>query len=570
MTPRAAGARRGRLLSGCLAAAAVVPVMLAIATPSSAARNPEAAPLSRWGPVPPGVTAQWPTAGQNIFNSHSNMFERDISSSNVSKLRLAYTITTHGDVSATPAVVGGYIYFPDWGGYLTKADLKTGEIIWSYPISDYNGIPGSVSRNTPAVSGNIAVIGDQNAPEGGAGTRLMAVSTVTGHLIWVTKLAPDFAAALTSSPVIYHGVIYEGISSREEIVATIPTYKCCTYRGSVVAVSLKTGKILWRAYTVPANGGVPGGYSGGPIWSSTAAIDPAHHLLFTTTGNNYSQPADVTACQQAGNPASQCLSPDDHIDSIVALDMRTGAIRWTAGLHQFDDWNAACLPNYPHNNCPVDPGDDGDFADGPHVFFVREPGGKRLEVVGAGQKTGVYWEVNALTGQILWSSAVGPGGNHGGMQWGTATDGKRIYIADTNSDKVPYTLRDGQTITSGLFAAVSPVTGDVLWQTPDPTGNEDQSAVTVANGVMYAGSMSGYMYAIDAATGKILWSYHGQGSSNASPAVVGDHVLWGNGYDRFGEGTGSTTFYVFTLPERRMSRNSPSSGASAASPARRG
>ena len=46
----------------------------------------------------------------------------------------------------------------------------------------------------------------------------------------------------------------------------------------------------------------------------------------------------------------------------------------------------------------------------------------------------------------------------------------------------------------------------------------------------------------------ILWSFVGQGSSNAGPAVGLDGtVYWGNGYSHFGLGTGSTTFYAFSV-----------------------
>jgi polyvinyl alcohol dehydrogenase (cytochrome) len=66
--------------------------------------------------------------------------------------------------------------------------------------------------------------------------------------------------------------------------------------------------------------------------------------------------------------------------------------------------------------------------------------------------------------------------------------------------------------------------------------------------VLYAGSTTGYMYAIDAATGKVLWQFKGQGSSLAGPAVVNGSVYWGNGYTA-DWATPGTTFYVFGLPK---------------------
>jgi polyvinyl alcohol dehydrogenase (cytochrome) len=65
---------------------------------------------------------------------------------------------------------------------------------------------------------------------------------------------------------------------------------------------------------------------------------------------------------------------------------------------------------------------------------------------------------------------------------------------------------------------------------------------------MFAGSMSDWMFALDGKTGKILWSYKGDGSSNAGPAIVGNTMYWGNGYDNhFISRNPSTTFYAFSV-----------------------
>jgi polyvinyl alcohol dehydrogenase (cytochrome) len=75
-----------------------------------------------------------------------------------------------------------------------------------------------------------------------------------------------------------------------------------------------------------------------------------------------------------------------------------------------------------------------------------------------------------------------------------------------------------------------------------------QAAVSVAAGVLYASSLDGYLYAIDAATGAVLWESLGEGSSNAGPAIVDGSLCWGNGCARAGIGTASRTFYSFTVP----------------------
>ncbi len=77
----------------------------------------------------------------------------------------------------------------------------------------------------------------------------------------------------------------------------------------------------------------------------------------------------------------------------------------------------------------------------------------------------------------------------------------------------------------------------------------NQGPVTIANGVMYAGALDqeGTMYAFDAATGNILWSFASGGSVNSGAAVVNGVVYWGSGYSSLG-GTHGTHLYAFTAP----------------------
>lgn len=475
-----------------------------------------------------GWAPDWTSGGRDLANTRSNPFEHKISARNVAHLKTKWALPTRGEVSATPAVTGGAVYFPDWAGYLTKADARTGRVLWSRHLSEYTGLEGNISRTSPAVADGVVYIGDQGGSVG-AGARLLAVDATTGDLIWSKLVDAHPAAQLTQSPVVNEGVVYQGVSSIEFALAGEPDYACCTFRGNLVAVDARTGSIKWRTYVVPDNGGEAGGYSGASIWGGVPAIDPHRGRVYVTTGQNYAVPTEAKDCQLAGGTPADCLSPDNHKDSILALNLETGAIEWSTGPQLFDDWNGGCLPGFPPDNCPDNPGPDWDFGTGAQLFTVRIDG-QRRDVVGAGQKSGQYWLLDAESGDILWSSAVGPGGVNGGIQWGTATDGRRIYVAEANFERREHTLGDGQTITSGSFAALDPETGSILWQVPDPTDGIDTAAVTVANGVVYAGSLTGRMFALDAATGQIRWEFQGQGASAAGPAVVNGTVYWGNGY----------------------------------------
>jgi polyvinyl alcohol dehydrogenase (cytochrome) len=514
----------------------------------------------------------WPSGGHDISNTHSQPAESTINSSNVGRLAPKWMAQLHGDVSAVPAVVGGAVYVPDWGsgsgGFLNKLDAKTGAILWSRSINSYedpgDGITNAVSRAAPAVVGNRLYLGDQN------GGHLFAVDTKTGDLVWRSRVDQTPFAILTAGPLVVNGVIYQGVASSEEGVAVSGGYPCCTFRGSMVAVNASTGRLLWQTYMTP--GGADNhpcatqdpatgcGYSGAAIWGTTAAYDPASNTLYTATGNNYTVPDSVKSCQDA-HPTSpgQCLDPNDHVDAIVALNASTGQIKWATGTNKFDDWNVACIagavPGGSPNNCPANPGPDYDFGSGPNLFTIKNKNGKSQLVVGAGEKSGEYWAVDAATGQILWSQAAGPGSTLGGIEWGPATDGKRIYIAEENFNGLDYAMQpSGQHTTLGSWGAIDPATGTMLWQRPDPTpnffgGGDALGPVSVANGVVFAPSMSGTRYALDAATGNTLWSFTAPGAVVTGASVVDGNVFWGSGYTHLGlpGWAGSTTFYDFTI-----------------------
>jgi polyvinyl alcohol dehydrogenase (cytochrome) len=349
------------------------------------------------------------------------------------------------------------------------------------------------------------------------------------------------AAIITGSPVVFDGIVYIGISSNEETLAGNPTYSCCSFRGSVVALDAKTGAIVWKTFDMPDNGGRADQYSGGAVWQPPA-IDPKRGTLFVGTGNNYTAPASVETCQNA-SPTANCAAADDFFDTALALDLKTGQVKWAKRLQGFDTWSLACiLPGAGTNpNCPVPSSPDFDLGGaGPNLLG---------NIVGFGQKSGIYWALDPDNGNILWSTPVGPGSSLGGIEWGTATDGKRIYVAIADRDSLPYTLvPSGQQITWGSWSALDAATGKILWQTADPTkGAIDTGSVSVANGVMYAGSYSGQMYALDTRSGNILWNFASGGTVIDGPSIVDGVLYWGSGYRNIPPGIGNNKVYAFAL-----------------------
>lgn len=481
------------------------------------------------GPASASGTADWPVAGQNIENTRAAAAGTSISPANVAGLKVKWSLTTNGDVFDTPAESGGVLYLTDHGSSTAPSTLwavsaAAGTVIWSRPISSYTGIAGDTSRSTPTVAGGLLILGDQAPLSAGAGAWLLAVNAATGSLAWKTQLDSHPAAVTTSSPNAYGSLAVVGVSSLEEDLASQPGYPCCTFRGSVVAVSVSTGQIAWKTYMTPANNGQAGGYSGAAVWGSTPAIDPANFMVYVGTGNNYTVPAGT--CAAPGEAGCTPPPASDHADSVVALSLFTGTIIWSMPTLTADATTTACAS--PAEEC----GPDFDFGSGPNVYTATLPSGVPRTLVGIGQKSGVYYALDPNTGQVAWQAKIGPGTELGGIEWGSATDGSRIYAAESDFLGVPYTV-GGQTITGGSWAALDAATGQLLWQTPDPQGAPDLGFMSVANGVVYAPSDAGSgqnMYALNAATGAIDWSYASGGSVIAGAAIVGDTVYWGSGY----------------------------------------
>lgn len=496
-------------------------------------------------------TAVWNSAGGNLQNTRFQKSEHKIKVSNVHTLAPKWVFTTAGDVSATPAVDGDRVYFPDWGGYLYAVDRNTGELVWRTSIAAATGIAGDKARNTPAISGNTLVVGAQG-PFLGSG-RVLAYDKRTGALLWQTIVDTHIAAIITQSATIYNGRVYVGISSVEErLAALVDGYPCCSFRGAMLALDLRTGSILWNTTMVPP------GYSGGAVWGSSPAIDPARGQLYIATGNNYSVPQPVLDCvREAGDDPirrAACLPADDHFDEIMALDLVTGAIRWSTRATPYDAWTVDCLPFIGDGDtCPDPAGPDYDFAQAPALFTVKTPSGQR-DLVGAGQKSGQYWAVDPDTGAVVYTTQAGPGGAAGGLQWGSAVDGKRVYTANANSLLVPWTLPDGTVTTESAWSGIDAATGALLWQTVPPHGGYvaggTSGPATTANGVVFGCSLDpqGYMYALDGATGAVLWEFASGGSCISGAAISDGMVFWGSGYTNSNFGTPNNKLYAFGLP----------------------
>lgn len=505
----------------------------------------------------------WLSWGQNLDNTRHQALEEAISPETVADLQLRWVARLGGSISATPAVQGDAVYVPDWGGNLFRLDAASGAVVWSTRIEDYTGIVGDLSRATPAIDGPRLILGDQGGRQG-QGARVMAIDKQDGALLWVTQVEDHPASFITQSAVVHHGVVYVGVSSGEEaFAALIPGYVCCTFRGSVVALDAQTGAILWQTFTIPD----PVGYAGNAVWGSAPVVDTERGSLYVTTGNPYSLPQSVLDCVSAGltnDPDDEeaiyrCMAavPGNFFDAFVALDLDTGAVRWSRPVLPFDAFTIACVFEiFNPQNCPSPEGPDHDFGQAPMLYTVVHEGVPR-QFLGAGQKSGTFWALDPEDGLSRWNTKVGPGGAIGGMMWGSATDGERIYTAIANSNALAWELQGigpfaGQVVTGGFWSALDARTGEILWQTPEPSGAQTQAPLSVANGVVFAASLApgasqSTFFALDANTGEILWEFASGASVNGGAAIVDGAVYWGSGYTQLNLGTPNNELYAFEL-----------------------
>ncbi|KAG4925796.1 hypothetical protein JHK87_051336 [Glycine soja] len=483
----------------------------------------------------------WLNHGGDLFNRRYAYKERMISPKTAPNLRLKWKFNAGKDISATPAIYGGTVYFPSWNGYIYAVKEADGSLVWKQNLENLTGLSATgfvrnvnwtVSRSTPTVAGDDSLLIGIYGP-----AVVICVNRTTGELVWKTTLDHHPAAVITMSGTYYKGYFYVGISSLEITVPTVE--ECCTFRGSFTKLNARTGRMRWKTYMLPDNNNRTGEYAGASIWGSSPSIDVERNHVYTATGNLYSAPLRIRQCRerqinrtQPTQPGDECVEPDNHSDSMLALDLDSGKMKWYRQLGGLDIWTIACInPSTP--NCPPQ-------AERPDVDFGQSPmmlttyiNRTKQDIVVAVQKSGIAWALYRNNGNILWSTNAGPYGLSGGGIWGAATDVKRVYTNIANTGARNFTLAPSNvTTTAGGWVAMDASNGRILWSTANPSNRTANGPVSVANGVVFAGSADrmGSVYAIDAMNGKILWSYQTGASVYGGMSISKGCIFVGHGY----------------------------------------
>jgi polyvinyl alcohol dehydrogenase (cytochrome) len=484
--------------------------------------NPCAAGAAAVGAAGPG----WNGWGRDIANTRFQD-EPGITVAQVPRLKLKWAFGYRSSyVYGQPTLVGGRVYVTSTSGRVYSLDAGSGCVYWSYDAA----APVRTAVSIAPVHGGLrALFGDDTG-------FVYALDAASGKLLWKRQLDTHPTARITGAPVFYGQRLYVPLSSLEELSAPAPGYECCKFRGSVAALALATGRVIWHTYTIApaphpyrksATGTQLYGPAGGSVWSAPT-LDPSHDLLYVGTGNSYT---DV---------------PTQHTDAILALRMSTGVVAWANQLRQKDNYIVGC--DTPQSagtgNCPRALGPDVDFGTSP--ILKQLPNGERLLITG--EKSGRVYALDPANGQERWHAQVGVGSSLGGIEWGGAADAERLYapVSDAAATQGPpggliaLRLRDGQP----LWRA-APTPPRCSWGARGCLAAQSQ-AVTAIPGVVFSGSEDGHLRAYASGDGRVIWdvdtaqSYAtvngvpGAGGSldNGGPTLAGGILFVNSGYGR--------------------------------------
>ena len=441
------------------------------------------------------------------------------------KLKWAFGYADVTSARAQPSLVGNRLFVASDSGGVYALDPATGCAHWTFQADATvrTALLVAPYRTRSGAAAWAVLFGDLKA-------NAYALDATSGKRIWSRHVDEHPYAAVTGAITYYGGRVFVPVQGlNEEVQGGRPQYECCTFRGSVSALDVNTGEVVWKTYTVGerqargtnAAGKPQWGPAGGGIWSA-ATIDVRRGVLYVGTGNSYADP------------------PQPMTDAIVALDIKSGKVRWFHQLIPNDNWTLGCRATNPNNpNCPGTLGPDYDISASPALVTV---GGHDLLVFP--QKSGMAYALDPdREGALVWQQRIGVGSGRGG-QWGGAVDDRRAYFGVNGSGSK----------TEGGIIAVDLSTGERVWQRPAepplcgaPSRNCSASqgaAVTAIPGAVLSGSQDGGLRAYASDDGRLVWEFNtdrefttvngvkakGGSMDGPGPIVAGRFLFVNSGY----------------------------------------
>jgi PQQ-dependent dehydrogenase (methanol/ethanol family) len=496
-----------------------------------------------------------------------------VNASNVGKLKPAFVFQTGvlESMETSPIVVNGVMFLTTSFNHVYAIDATTGEEYWHYkhkmgPITTFCCGP---NNRGVAIDGDRLFMGTLDA-------KLVALDAKTGELLWQTQIAdPDKGYSETMAPTVVEGKVLIGTNGGEYGI-----------RGFVKAFDEKDGHLLWTFYSIPDKGqeGVwaekdaTGRDLHRDIAAEKAALAKDSSFFQTLGGGVWMTPSVDRKTHMVyfvvGNPSPDlygAIRPGDNLytDSMVAVDLETGAYKWHSQYVPHDVW-------------------DLDAVSATILTQAKDASGKVTDVVIHGGKTGHVYVNDRASGKLIrFSEAMIPQENmwvlptpqgarmlpgaNGGVEWSPMAVNPKLHMAYAANLHQPMTYHVEEapypggsklwlggafkTIPTeeqwGQLVAVNLDSGKVMWKhkTPQPLIG---GVLATAGDIVFNGEANGWYKAYDARTGKELWKFN-CGAGVNSPGVA--YMVNGKQYIAVAAGGNNqidskrgNSVFVFALP----------------------
>ncbi len=512
--------------------------------------EPASVPPQAIGAILKPKPGEWPSYnGLLSANRHSPLDQ--INTSNVARLRLAWTHQIpYSPLETTPLVSEGVMYVTG-PNQVCALDARSGRAIWCYvrPRGSARAIAGDAALGAnrgAALLGDRVFFATDDA-------HLIALNRLTGALMWDVKM-PDtpFKFGATAAPLVVGDLVVSGIAGGDGPM-----------RGFLDAYKATTGERVWRFWTIPARG-EPGSETwqgtaletgGGATWL-TGSYDHELGLVYWPIGNPF---PDTDGDQRLGDNL--------YTNSVVALDARTGKLRWYFQFtpHDLHDWDAT----------------------EPLVLADARFRGRDRRLLMQANRSGFFYVLDRVTGEFLlgqpfvkrltWASGIDAKGRpvlidsakpthagtracpavRGATNWYStafspvtrlfyvmAVEDCNIYRQAGLGGYIP--LRNPANPAEKYLRAIDIETGKVAWEVPQvgPPESNYSGVLSTAGGLVFYGETGGGFAAVDAPTGRTLWHFPANTQWKGSPMT---YLAGGRQYVAIAAGG---TILSFALPQQ--------------------
>ncbi|HVL32521.1 MAG TPA: PQQ-binding-like beta-propeller repeat protein [Actinomycetota bacterium] len=437
----------------------------------------------------------WPMMGGDLSGARNQRAESVINPANAGRLAPSWVFDANratgmpnNEITGYPIVANGCVYvgssMETFGrsGWLFALNADTGELVWRTKVN--GGVYSTVAHGDRVIYAFVSRI---------SSPYVVALNADTGRILWETTVDNQIGADAVSSPILFDGMVWVGISGT---AAEVNEGDRSTFQGSQVLLDARTGDQITKIYSIPPDVWADG-FSGGSVWG-TIAIDAETKYGYAGSGNPFdyeNEHANTNAVLKVDLDRSRptfgeivgsykgTVEEYDAVfsDTIPCQELEEVPELFAAGLE--------CLRL------------DLDFGVLPNI--MEDSTGRKL--IAAGQKSGVLHVIDAETMDVVYTKLLGIPSAVGGIVGSSAYDGKALYGPHTVGSYLWSTEKD-----DGALRWVAPVGSGVNWGPP----------ATYANGVVYTVELAGFLDAFDAATGRPLLRYPLTLSPESPGAVV--------------------------------------------------